>query len=41
MQQIVFKKEFFVLLDSVKTGNMQYLEETIQPIKKIVIEKIA
>ena len=34
MQQIVFKGEFSVLIDAVKTKNMQYLEEKIQPAKK-------
>ena len=27
MQQLVFTREFFVLLDAVKIGNMQYLEK--------------
>ena len=40
MQQIVIKREFSILLDAVKTENVQYLEEKILPIKKIVIEKI-
>ena len=40
MQQIAFKREFFVLFAAVKTENVQYLKEKIQPIKKIVIEKI-
>ena len=40
MQQIVFKREFFVIFDAFKTENEQYLEEKIQPIKKIVIQKI-
>ena len=40
MQQIVFKRKFSILFDVVKTENVQYLEERIQPIKKIVIEKI-
>ena len=39
MQQIVFKKEFSVLFDAVKTENLQYLEKKIQPIKKIAIKK--
>ena len=39
MQQIVFKREFSVLFDAVKTENMQYLDEMVPPIKKIVIEK--
>ena len=34
MQQIVFKREFSVLFDAVKTKNVQYLEEKIQLIKK-------
>ena len=40
MQQIVFKREFFVIFDAFKIENVQYLEEKMQPIKKIVIEKI-
>ena len=40
MEQIIFKREFFILFDAVKTENVQYLEEKIQAIKKIVIEKI-
>ena len=40
MQQIVFKREFSFLFDEVKTENVQYSKEKIQPIKKIVIEKI-
>ena len=40
MQQILFKREFSVLIDAVKTENVQYLVKKIQPIKKIVIEKI-
>ena len=40
MQQIVIKKEFSILVDAIKTKNVQYLEEKIQPIKKTVIEKI-
>ena len=40
MQQIVFKRQFSVLLDAVKIENVQHLEEMIQPIKKIVSEKI-
>ena len=39
MQQIVFKREFPVLMDAVKTENVQYLIEKVQPIKKIVFEK--
>ena len=39
MQQTVFKRKFFVLLDAIKTKNVQYLEEKIQPIKEIFIEK--
>ena len=39
MQQIVFKREFSVLFYAVKTENVQYLEEKIQSIKEIVIEK--
>ena len=40
MQQNVFKREFYVLFDAVKTESVQYLEEKIKPIKKIVMEKI-
>ena len=39
MQQIVFKREFFVLFDAVKTETVQYLEEKVQPNKNIVIKK--
>ena len=39
MKQIVFKRKFSLLFDAVKTENVQYLEEKIQPIKKIVIKK--
>ena len=39
MQQIVFKREFSFLFDAVKTENVQYLEEKIQPTKKNVIKK--
>ena len=39
MQQIVFKRKFSVLLDAVKTENVQYLKEKIQSNKKIIIEK--
>ena len=39
MQQIVFKRNFSVLFDTVKTENVQYLAEKVQPIKKIVIKK--
>ena len=34
VQQIVFKRKFFVLTDAVKTENVQYLKEKIQPVKK-------
>ena len=40
MQQIVFKREFFILFDAVKTENVQYLEEKIQSIKKKCYKKI-
>ena len=40
MEQIVLKREFSVLFDAIKIKNVQHLEEMIQPIKKIVIEKI-
>ena len=39
MQQIVFKKEFSILLNAVKTENLQYLEEKMQSIKNIVRKK--
>ena len=39
MQQIVFKKGFFVLFYAVKVKTMQYLEEKKQPIKIIVFQK--
>ena len=39
MQQIGFRGEFSVLFDAVKIKTMQYLEEKIEPIKKIFIEK--
>ena len=39
MIQTVFKRKFSVLLDAVKTKNVQHLEEKMQPIKSIVIEK--
>ena len=38
-QQIVFKREFSVLFDAVKTENVQYLEEKMQPIKRILSKK--
>ena len=40
MQQNVFKTEFPVLFDTVKTENVQYLEEKMLPIEKIAIENI-
>ena len=40
MQQIVFKRKFSGLFDTVKTENAQHVEEKMQPIKNIVIEKI-
>ena len=39
MQQIVFKREFSILFDAVKTETVQNLEEKIQLFKKIVIKK--
>ena len=39
MQQLAFKREFSVLFNAVKTENVPYLEEKIQPIEKIIIEK--
>ena len=40
MQQIIVQTKFSVLFDAIKTENVQHLEEKIQPIKKIFIEKI-
>ena len=40
MQQIVFKREFSILFDAVKTENVQHLKEKILPVKEIVIENI-
>ena len=40
MHQNVLKRYFSVAFDAVITENAQYLEEKMQPIKKIVIEKI-
>ena len=40
MKQIVFKRKFSVLLNALKTENVQHLEEKIQTIKNIVIKKI-
>ena len=40
MQQIVFKRVFFVLFDAIKTENAQYLEEKMQPIKLLLLKKI-
>ena len=37
MQQFVFKREIFILFDAIKVEIMQFLEEKVQPIKKIVI----
>ena len=34
------KREFSIPFDAVKTENAQHSEKKIQPIKKIVIEKI-
>ena len=39
MQQISFKREFSILFDTVKTETVQYIEEKVHPIKKIVVEK--
>ena len=39
-QKIAFKREFSVLFDAVKAVNEQYLEEKIQPVRKVVAEKI-
>ena len=36
MQQIVIKKEFSILVDAIKTKNVQYLEEKIQPLKRLL-----
>ena len=40
MQQTLFKRKFSVLLNAVKTENVQHLQAKIQPIKNIVIKKI-
>ena len=40
MQQMLFKRDCFVLFDEVKTQTVQYLEEKMQPIKKIIMETI-
>ena len=40
MHHIVFEREFSDLFDAVKTQNVQYLEEKVQLIKKLVFEKI-
>ena len=40
MQQIVFQRKFSGLLNAVKTEILKHLEEMMQPIKNIVIEKI-
>ena len=34
MQRIVFKREYSILFDAVKTKNVQYLEEKIQSVKE-------
>ena len=39
MQQIAFKREFSILFAAVKIENVQYKDEKIQLIEKIVIEK--
>ena len=39
MEHIIFKREFSVLFDAVKTENVPYLKEKIELIKKIVIKK--
>ena len=39
MQQIIFKRKYF--FDAAKTENLRYLEEQVQPVKKIVTENIA
>ena len=39
MQQNAFKREFFVRFDAIKIENVKYLEENMQPIKKIDIEE--
>ena len=36
MQQIIFKREFSFLFDAVKTENMQFFEEKMYLITKIV-----
>ena len=40
MQKIVFERDFSVLFDTDKTKNVQNFEGKIQPIKKIIIQKI-
>ena len=40
MQQIVFKRKFSSLFDVAKAENVKYLEEKMQPIKKIAVGKI-
>ena len=40
MQQILFKSEFSVLFDAAKTKNVQYLEEKVQPLKRLLSKKI-
>ena len=39
MQQFVLKRKLSVLFDAVKSKNVHYLEEKIQPIEKIVTKK--
>ena len=39
MQQTVFKRKSSILFCAIKTENVQYLEEKILSIKKIVIKK--
>ena len=41
MQQIIFKRQFPILIHGVKTKNMKYLKEKIQPIKKDCSKKNA
>ena len=39
MQQIIFKREFSVSLDAVKTKNVYHIKEKMQFIKNIVNKK--
>ena len=39
MQEMEFKRKLSVLFDAVKTENVRCIEEKIQLVKKILIEK--